>query len=344
MMKNKRQKIEKRLSEITEILSGTLYGEDLLISGVASFDRPKPYAVIVLDSRKLPKDNQYAACIINKRYELDQIDKPYILVDDTKLALKKLIDIFYPEEDVDNKIENTAVIDKSVKRDCPVYIGHYTIINPMVSIGKRTYIGNFVKIGSNVAIGSNVKIYDAVIINDNTTIGDNVIIYSGAVIGSEGFGYIFRDDKQVKIRHVGNVVIENNVEIGANTCIDRATIDSTIIGEGTKIDNLVQIGHNVRIGKNCIIVAEAGISGSCNIGNNVIIGGQVGIADHVDIPDNTTIASKSGVIGTLTKSGTYAGFPAIDHMQWLRNMAIIKNINNAKKIFDKYMEADVDRD
>ena len=139
---------------------------------------------------------------------------------------------------------------------------------------------------------------------------------------------------------MGNVIIENNVEIGSNTCIDRATIDSTIIGEGTKIDNLVQIGHNVKIGKNCLIIAEAGISGSCNIGNNVIIGGQVGIADHVDIPDNTTIASKSGVIGTITKSGVYAGFPAIDHMQWLRNMAIIKDINKVKKIFDKYKEVE----
>jgi UDP-3-O-[3-hydroxymyristoyl] glucosamine N-acyltransferase len=338
MTKSKRQKIKKLLSEIALILNGKLYGEDLLVNGIAPFNKSRPNTVIVLDNGKDPKDNQYAACIINSRYKLNIIDKPYILVDDTKLALKKLIDVFYPEEDVIDKTENTAVISKSVKKDCPVYIGHYTVIDQMVNIGKNTYIGNFVKIGNNVTIGSNVKLYDSVIINDNTAIGDNVIIYSSAVIGSEGFGYIFREGKRIKIRHVGNVIIENDVEIGSNTCIDRATIDSTIIGEGTKIDNLVQIGHNVKIGKNCIIIAETGISGSCNIGNNVIIGGQVGIADHVDIPDDTTIASKSGVIGTIKKSGIYAGFPAIDHMQWLRNMAVIKDIHKVKKIFDKYKE------
>ncbi len=340
MIKSKKQKIEIRLSEIAQMLDGRLYGENLLINGISSIDNPAPHTVMVVDSKKQLKNNVHTACVINNSYKLNQIDKPYILVEDTRYALKVLIDYFYPEEEIINRIEKTAIIDKTIKRAPHVYIGHYTIINGMANIGKNTYIGNFVQIGKNVSIGNSVIIHDSVVIGDNTIIGDNVIIYSGAIIGSEGFGYIFREGKQLKIRQVGNVIIEKDVEIGANTCIDRATLDSTIIGEGTKVDNLVQIGHNVKIGRNCIIIAEAGISGSCNIGNNVIVGGQVGMADHVDIPDDTIIASKSGVIGTLEKSGIYAGFPAIDHIQWLRNMAVIKNIHKFKHIFDKLEEVE----
>jgi UDP-3-O-[3-hydroxymyristoyl] glucosamine N-acyltransferase len=338
MIKSKKQKIEIRLSEIAQMLSGRLCGEDLPINGISSIDNPTPHTIVVVDDRKEVRDNIHAACIVNNRYKLDQIDKPYIIVEDTRFALKLLIDYFYPEDEIIDRIEDTAIIDETIKKGTPVYIGHHTVIDSMVNIGKKTYIGNFVKIGKNVSIGNSVIIHDSVVVSDNTIIGDNVVIYSGAIIGSEGFGYISRGGKQLKIRQVGNVIIEKDVEIGANTCIDRATLDSTIIGEGTKIDNLVQIGHNVKIGRNCIIVAEAGISGSCRIGNNVVIGGQVGIADHVDIPDNTVLASKSGIIGTLEKSGIYAGFPAIDHIQWLRNMAVIKNIHKLKNIFDKLEE------
>jgi UDP-3-O-[3-hydroxymyristoyl] glucosamine N-acyltransferase len=326
MIMKKRPKIEKRLSEIAKLLNGRLHGQDVLIEGISTASSPLLNTLIIINRKIIPKKDEFTAYIIDKKNLIDCSNKPFIEVDDLRLALKILVDVFYPADIIVDRIESTAIVDKTVKLKNPVYIGHYTVIDRGTLVGKNTCIENFVHIGENTSIGSNVRICDSVIINENTVIGDDVTIYSGAAIGSDGFGYIREDEKYNKIRHIGNVIIEDNVEIGANTCIDRATLDSTIIGEGTKIDNLVQIGHNVKIGKHCIIIAETGISGSCEIGNNVIIGGQVGIADHVTIPDNTIIASKSGVIGTLEKSGVYAGFPAIEHMKWLKNMAVLKDI------------------
>ena len=338
MIMNRRPKIEKRLSELTKLLNGKLCGDDILITGISSVDSPRPNTILILDKNRKHENKEYGAYVIPDKFKPHQINKPFIIVKDTKLALKILIDVFYPAEVIVDKVENTAIVDKTVKKDYPVYIGNYTVIDEGAFIGKNTHVHNFVHIGKNVAVGNNVRIHNSVTIADYTVIGNDVIIYSGAIIGSDGFGYICEGEKHIKIKHIGNVIIENNVEVGANTCIDRATLDSTIIGEGTKIDNLVQIGHNVTIGKNCIIISEAGISGSCKIGNNVTIGGQVGIADHVTIPDNTIIASKSGVIGTLEKSGIYAGFPAIEHMVWLRNMAALKEIYKLKNAVVKKEE------
>jgi UDP-3-O-[3-hydroxymyristoyl] glucosamine N-acyltransferase len=330
-----------RLSFIAQFLQGTLSGADCDISVLTDIDGDEPQSIAVVDgtyNQERYASLKLSAIVVSEKNRNIKVDQSIIMVKNTKIALKKLIDLFYPEEVQVNNVGNMSLVDPSAILSSQVYIGNFTTIGKNTKIGKNTCIGNNVNIGENVSIGENVKIYSSAIIFDNTVIGNNVIIYQASVIGSEGFGYIGTESGHLKIRQVGNVIIEDNVEIGANTCIDRATIRSTIIGKGTKIDNLVQVGHNTKIGENCIIVSEAGIAGSCKIGDNVLIGGQVGIADHSFIPSSTVLAAKTGVIGSLKKKGVYAGYPAQEHMVWLKNMSALKELNDMKRRFDLLMD------
>jgi UDP-3-O-[3-hydroxymyristoyl] glucosamine N-acyltransferase len=210
------------------------------------------------------------------------------------------------------------------------------LIGVGTSIGAHSKVSSGVHIGKNVSIGRNVTIYPGVVILDRCRIGDNVIIYPNAVIGADGFGYeqIFNDNgdvaAHVQIPHVGIVVIDNDVHIGANTCIDRGMITDTTIGKGTKIDNLVQIGHNVRIGKNCILVAEVGIGGNAELGDEVVLFGQVGVIDNVTIGDKIIVSGKSLVMNDILSTGQramLAGMPAIsNYNHWKSVVNVQKNL------------------
>ena len=200
-----------------------------------------------------------------------------------------------------------------------VLIKDYVVIEDDVEIGDSTVIFPFVFIGKGTKIGKNCTLYSNVSIYKNCEIGNDVIIHSGAVIGADGFGYYVENGVRKKIKHIGKVVIGNDVEIGANSTIDRALLDETVIGDGTKIDNLVMVGHNSKIGKNGVMVGQSGLAGSCDIGNNVIIAGQVGVSDHIKITDDVIITGKSGVGKDIEKSGVYgANIPAIEWKRWQR--------------------------
>ncbi|HYD20129.1 MAG TPA: UDP-3-O-(3-hydroxymyristoyl)glucosamine N-acyltransferase [Flavipsychrobacter sp.] len=222
----------------------------------------------------------------------------------------------------------------------------YTFISSTASIGKNVYVGAFSYIGENVVIGDNVKIYPGCFIGDDTVvgndckffagtriynqcvIGNNVITHSGTIIGGDGFGFApLADGTYKKIPQIGNVIIEDNVEIGANTTIDRATMGSTIIRKGVKLDNLIQVAHNVEIGANTVIAAQTGISGSTRIGTNCKIGGQVGIVGHIQIADGTNINAQSGVSKSVTESNTtLSGSPAFEYKSSLKSQAIFRNL------------------
>ncbi|MDI6642137.1 MAG: UDP-3-O-(3-hydroxymyristoyl)glucosamine N-acyltransferase, partial [Elusimicrobiota bacterium] len=228
-------------------------------------------------------------------------------------------------------IHQTAIISKSAKLGENVTIGPYTIIEADVSVGENTVISANCYIGRNSTIGKKCFIYPQVVIRENVTIGNEVIIHSGTVIGSDGFGYFKMQENthmltHIKIPQIGTVEIEDNVEIGACVTIDRATTGKTVIGSGTKIDNLVQIGHNVKIGKNCIIVSQAGIAGSVKIGNNVTIAGQAGIKDHIIIGDGAVVAAQSGVIGDVKHGEIVSGYPARPHKEALKVQAFINKL------------------
>jgi len=236
---------------------------------------------------------------------------------------------FYPDTKPLAKISETAQIAKSAKIGEGCYIGDFVVIGEEVEIGDDVIIEPFSNICDLVKIGDKCKIESHVRIA-NSIIGNNVIIFTGAKIGQDGFGFATDRGKHIKIQHIGSVIIGNDVEVGAGSTIDRGSLEDTIIGDGCRIDNLVQIGHNVKLGRGCVIVAQVGIAGSTELGDYCVVGGQAGIAGHIKIAHQTTILAKAGISNNIKESGThYAGYPAIPAGQWRRQTVILRRM--AKK-------------
>jgi len=258
------------------------------------------------------------ACFIKKKY-INILPKTCIpiIVDDPYYCYALATNFLYPREISNNKINNNSFIDPKT------FIGKNVQIENNVTLKENTEVGENCILSHNSVIGPNVKINSNTIIMSNCVIsnaiiGNDCIIQPGVIIGGKGFG--FSPITKIEIRHVGNVIIGNNVDIGSNTTIDRASIDSTIIEDNVRIDNLVQIAHNVKIGKNSIIAAQTGIAGSTEVGENSLMGGQVGIAGHLKIGSNVKIAAKSGVTKNILDNLTIAGFPAVDIRIWRKNI------------------------
>ena len=302
--------------------------EEETLECISSIKDAKSNSLIFLFNEKFLSSllTNKAKCCVLKNEFIDYLPKniKYITVDDPYLALAHLSNLFY------KKRKSNGVISKYVNLHKNVQIENKVQIDDFSNIYDNSIINNNVIIQSNCTIGPNVFIGDNVLISSNSSIsnciiGENSVIKSGVVIGSEGFGFEINTKKRIK--HLGNVVIGKNCYIGANTTIDRAVLDSTIISDNCNLDNLIQIAHNVRIGKQAVIAAQVGIAGSTVIGNDVKIGGQAGISGHLLIGDNVTIAAKSGVTKNIENNQVVAGFPAIDIKKWKKN--IIKlNKNN----------------
>lgn len=249
------------------------------------------------------------------------------------LDFAAIIDIMVRESEFEPNISKLSCISETACIDSNVQIGNFS------TIGRGANIGKFVRIGDNVSIGEGVEIGDNTIIGSNvsishTIIGKNVIINSGARIGESGFGIVPAKDGLHYIKQIGRVILSDFVRVGANTTIDRGSIEDTFIGTGTIIDNLVQIGHNVRIGSYSVIVAQVGISGSTEVGNGTTLAGQVGVAGHIKIGDNVTVAAKGGVTNSIPSNSIFAGFPASDIKEWRKKVALLnimlKNKNKFK--------------
>ena len=230
-------------------------------------------------------------------------------------------------------IHPTAVISQSAKLGANVSVGAYTVIEDGVTVGDNTVIFPQCYIGKDVTIGKNCYIYPQVVIREECVLKDYVILQAGATIGSDGFGFTFYEGRHQKIPQIGNVVLGNDVEIQSNTCIDRAKLASTVIGDNTKIDNLVQVGHNVRVGQASIFCAQVGIAGTTEIGNGVVLAGQVGLAGHMKVGDRVQIGAQSGVMGDVPAGQTYFGVPAIPQKEAFKQMAILRKLPEMYKDF-----------
>ncbi|WP_456463733.1 UDP-3-O-(3-hydroxymyristoyl)glucosamine N-acyltransferase [Persephonella sp.] len=307
-----------KLSEIAKIFNGQLVYTDgnIDIKGLKNvLSAEKGDLTFIADNKYLKDLEKTGASAVLTFKKLD-LQIPQIVVKDPQLVFYKLIEIMFPEEEKTGISEN-AKISKSTKIGKDVYIGDFTVIEENVEIKDGVKIYPHCYIGKNTIIGENSTLYPNVVIYRDTIIGKNVIIHSGSVIASDGFGYYQKGGKHKKIKHIGRVVIQDDVEIGANTTIDRAMVDETVIKRGTKIDNLVMIAHNCQIGENTILVSQVGIAGSSKIGNNVILAGQVGVADHITIGDNVIVTAKSGVAKDLEPNKVYgSGFQAIEWSKW----------------------------
>ncbi len=319
-----------RLSQIAESIGGKIFpeGYDIEISGISGIDDAGPSELTFVSNRKYYKrlKSTKAAAVLSQSPLSDEIGLPCIVIDNAYYALRGVMIMFYGERaDYECKISPNAVIGRNFKGD-KIHIGDFVVVGDNVNIGNGSVISGQVYIGDDVTIGENCLIHPGVKIMKGTSIGDNVVIHPGAVIGSDGFGFALKGPVRYKIPQVGRVVIEDDVEIGANSTIDRATMGKTIIKRGTKIDNLVHIAHNVIVGEDCAFAAQVGISGSCKIGDRVILAGQVGLAGHIELGDNVIIAAQSGVPNDVPSNSVRFGYPARDIRKQRRIEAIISKL------------------
>lgn len=258
------------------------------------------------------KNSSATACFIAESFVVDDIPETIALLvcPDPEMSFIKAVELLHPAREYGNNISSLAVLENNVKLGNELYIGPYAVIGENASIGDHSQVLAGGYIGRNVKIGKHCRIHPYAVIYDDVEIGDHVIIHSGAIIGADGFGYKFRNNQHVKVPQVGNVIIEDHVEVGANTCIDRGALGSTKIGSGSKIDNLVQIGHNNKVGKNVIMCGLTGVSGSCTIEDYAVLAGSSGVADHVTIGSGAVVLARSGVAGDIGPGMQVFGSPA----------------------------------
>ncbi len=316
------------LAQLADLLQGRLAGPaDLTITGVCDLtDASEEQISFVEGASYLSAMKQSRAGAVVVTPEITP-DRPAIIVDKPRDAFVKLIELFAPDEPaLPVGVHETATVASSAKISQSSAIGPNCVIGENTEIGENCVIYANVYIGNDCKIGNDCIIWPGVVIRERVEIGNRVIIHPNATIGADGFGFYFEDGKYHKIKHIGIVIIEDDVEIGASTCIDRAKAGITRIGSGCKIDNLVQIGHNVHIADNTVIAGQAGISGSTKIGSYVIIGGQVGIADHVTIGDRVRAAAQAGITKDIPADTDVRGYPAIDNHTWTRRHIKIRRL------------------
>jgi len=328
--------------EITDFLGGTIIGDrSAKIRGASTIEGGKAGTISFLSNLKYEEyvyNSDASAILVDKSFEPSYpVKAALIRVDNVYESLAKLLDKFNVNDEVIRHISPQSSVHETAVIGNNVGIGTFSIIDAEAEIGNNVEIDNQVCIGKRCIIGANTIIKAGVKVLDDCVIGANVIIHSNTVIGSDGFGFApTGEGNYVKIRQLGNVVIEDDVEIGSNCAIDRATFGSTIIHSGAKLDNLIQIAHNVEIGSHTVIAAQTGIAGSAKIGEGCKIGGQVGIVGHIHIADGTQIQAQSGVQSSVKiKNSRLFGSPALDYTNYLRSYAIFKNLPSLAEKMDK---------
>ena len=326
--------------QIADQLDGTVIGNrDVDINALSKIEEARKGSLTFLAN---PKYTEYiystdaSATIVSNDFEpTEKITTTLIKVQDPYYSFTTILELFNGDKSKKVGISNKSEIDKSSNVPKSSFVGHFSKIGKNSIIGEHCIIEDQVYIGENVKIGDNSKIYPGTKILDDTIIGDNCIIHSNCSIGSDGFGFAPNDDGTYrKIPQTGNVIIGNDVEIGSNSTIDRATIGSTIISDGVKLDNQIQIAHNVEIGTNTAIAAQSGIAGSTKIGKNCMIGGQVGIIGHLKIGDNVKIQAQAGVTSNIDSNARITGTPAIPFMNYNKSYIHFKNLPEIVKKID----------
>ncbi|OQA92571.1 MAG: UDP-3-O-acylglucosamine N-acyltransferase [Elusimicrobia bacterium ADurb.Bin231] len=323
--------MKKTLRELADLVDGSVIGdESVIITGVAGIKESSTGDITFISNPKyfkFLKTTKASAIIISDNLKDSLSGLSAIVSKNPYLAYAKIIMLIAEErKNHPSGISPHCIVEKTAKLGDNVSLSGFVFIDAYADIGEGTIIYPNCYIGKNVSLGRNCLIYSNVTIRENVKIGDNVIIHSGTVIGSDGFGYVTLPQGLKKIPQIGTVEICDDVEIGSNVSIDRATTGKTFIGKGTKIDNLVQIAHNVQIGENSVIVAQAGIAGSSKVGNWVTIAGQAGIVGHINIADGAVIAAQAGVIGDVGPKETVSGYPARPHRQAMRSYAFIQKL------------------
>jgi len=325
-------------TQIATFLSGTIEGNpDVKVYNVAKIEEGAPGMLSFLAN---PKYSQYlyttqsSIVLINNDFELqDKVSATLIRVPNAYDAFAQLLGLYQQFMQSKSGVSSLSFVSKDATYGDDVYIGEFAFIGERAKIGNRVKIYPQVYIGDDVMIGDDTVIYAGAKLYAQSVVGQSCILHSGCVIGADGFGFAPQEDGSYKkIPQIGNVVLGNNVEIGANTCIDCATMGSTRINDGVKLDNLIQIAHNVELGKNTAIAAQTGVSGSTKIGSNCVIAGQVGFVGHIHIADGTKIGAQSGILGNVKRNGEeLMGSPAFNIKDYLKSSVHIKNLDKLVK-------------
>lgn len=311
---------------VAEQVGGRLIGDPaVVVRGIAPLDRAQP------DDLSFLADTRYAAWFAQTRAGVVLVaaslaESPgapgaRIIVDNPVTALQPLLARFHRSERRPSGVHPTAVIADSARIAEDVTIDAYAVIQDEATVGAGSWIGPHAVVGAGCRLGRDVRLHAGAVLYPYVDVGDRVILHSGARVGREGFGFVAGPTGPVRIPHVGRCVLESDVEIGANSCVDRGSVDDTIIGAGTKVDNLVMIAHNVRIGRLCFLASQVGIAGSARIGDGVQLGGQVGVGGHLTIGAGASLAGRAGVYGDVPAGEVWSGFPARPHREQLRAQA-----------------------
>ena len=331
-------------ADIATLLQGEVIGDPSLpLKGFAPADRAQPGELTFAENENyFARAEQSAATVIIVDGPYTSSRKTLIRVPSARVAFAKVLPLFFPEPTFAAGIHPSAVIAPTAQVDPTAHIGPHCIVGDKVRIGPRAVLEGGNHLGADSQLDEDVRLFPNVTLYPNTQVGKRVRIHAGAVIGSDGFGYVFDNGIHRKVPQIGNVIICDDVEIGANVTIDRGALGPTIIGKGTKIDNLVQIAHNVSLGEHCVIVSQAGISGSTKLGNYVVLGGQVGLAGHLKIGNRVSVGAQSGVMNNIPDGEKWLWTPAQPDRQAKRQMIALQQppeLSRRVRDLEKKLEA-----
>ena len=324
--------MEFKVKDIASLLNGTVEGDgEMKLHSISKIDQGVPGTLTFLSNPAYTKyiyNTEASAVLVSKEFQADQpLSCSLIRVDDPYVALAQLLKMYEQLKPAKKGIEQPSFVSGSATLGDGIYLGAFAYISDNVIIGNNVKIYPQVYIGDNVVIGDNTILYAGVRIYADCKIGSDCILHSGVVIGADGFGFApGNDGSYSKIAQIGNVILEDCVELGANTTVDRATMGSTILHRGVKLDNQIQIAHNVEVGENTVMAALTGVSGSTKIGKNCTFAGQVGLSGHLTIGDNVKIGGQAGIMSSVPENSTVMGSPAMDIKDYLRSMVIFKRL------------------
>ena len=326
--------MKKTLKELADFLGGRLAGDGAIeITGVTNIEEAGAAEITFAVEPHLEEAKLCHAGAVLLPEEAGDFPLPAVYVAEPRAAFAKLLNLYTPELVFPQGISEQAFVAESAEIGADVIIMPFAVVDAHAKIGDRVVLYPHTYVGQYAEVDEDSLLYSNATVREHCRVGKRCIIHSSAVVGSDGFGFTTKDGIHTKVPQVGNVVLEDDVEIGAHDGIDRATTGSTVIGQGTKIDNLVHIGHNCKIGPNNLLVAQTGISGSTVVVHNVTFGGQVGTVGHIHIGANSVFAARTGIIGNMPEGVFCAGFPAQPHQEWLRMQAAMKHLPEmAKKL------------
>jgi UDP-3-O-[3-hydroxymyristoyl] glucosamine N-acyltransferase len=330
-----------RLADLAELVGGRVEGEpDLEVESVRTLEAAGPRDLSFLNhSRYRPQAlaSEAGALLVGASLVTEELRgggrpaRPLLVVEEPFYALALILDRLHPSEKPEAGVHPTAVLGPGCAVDPSAHVGPYAVLGAGSRIGAGAAVHAHVVVGRGCAVGERAVLHPHAVLYDGTEIGPGTIVHAGVVLGADGFGYVFQGGRHHKVPQVGRVVVEADVEIGANSAVDRATLGETRIGAGTKIDNLVQVGHNVQVGRHCILCGQAGIAGSTQLGDGVVLAGQAGVAGHIRLGDRVQVAAKSAALASVEAGQTVAGVPAVEMRKWRRQTVLVARLEEMSR-------------